>query len=446
MGRKRLRLDQLAHNPLGIEPRLRLGMVARCGAGKREARHACGEPAHEHAADGTEAGDSDAGHRHEQTLGTISTSRLALTRPACPSQARVSPRQPSDLTSICPKDKSVGQSGRSDMLKSWMSGMLKSAAGACGILLAITGATLSQTYPARPMTMIIPFAAGGPTDVLGRVLAQRMSEILGQQIIVENVGGAGGMTGSKRVADAAPDGYTFVLGTVGTHAQSQTMYKKPLYQAATDFVPVALIAEVPIVLITRNDLPVNNLQEFIAYAKANQSHMQYGSAGAGSATHLGCVLLNYLIGVDITHVPYRGTGPAMQDLQGGRIDYLCEIVSTAKPQIDGGTVRGIAIMTKERSNALPNVPTGREQGIPNLAAYTWNALFLPKDAPAEVVKKLHDATVEAMKTPSVRERLEALGAVVVPEERATPEYLGQYVKSEIDKWAAPIKASGVTVE
>ena len=332
------------------------------------------------------------------------------------------------------------------MLKSGVSHVLRSVGAACGIVFTLTTITLAQTYPARPMTMIIPFAAGGPTDVLGRIMEQRMSEILGQQVVVENVGGAGGMTGSKRVADAAPDGYAFVLGTVGTHAQSQTMYKKPLYHAATDFTPVALIAEVPIVLITRKDLPVNNLQQFISYAKANQTKMQYGSAGAGSATHLGCVLLNYLIGVDITHIPYRGTGPAMQDLQGGRIDYLCEIVSTAKPQIDGGTVKAIAIMTKERSPALPNVPTGLEQGTPNLEAYTWNALFLPKDAPAEVVKKLHDATVEAMKTPSVRERLEALGAVVVPEERATPEYLGQYVKREIDKWAAPIKASGVTVE
>jgi tripartite-type tricarboxylate transporter receptor subunit TctC len=332
------------------------------------------------------------------------------------------------------------------MLKSGMSNMLKGVAGACGILLAATSMVLAEDYPARPMTMIIPFAAGGPTDVLGRVMAQRMSEILGQQVVVENVGGAGGMTGSKRVADAAPDGYTFVLGTVGTHAQSQTMYKKPLYHAATDFAPVALIAEVPIVLITRKDLPVNNLQEFIAYAKANQATMQYGSAGAGSATHLGCVLLNYLIGVDITHVPYRGTGPAMQDLQGGRIDYLCEIVSTAKPQIDGGTVEAIAIMTKERSPALPNVPTGLEQGVPNLEAYTWNAIFLPKGTPADIVKKLDDATVEAMKTPRVRERLEGLGAVVVPEDRATPEYLGQFVKSEIDKWAGPIKASGVTVD
>src|SRR5438105_12757405 len=283
------------------------------------------------------------------------------------------------------------------------------------ILLTFCGSAPAQNYPSKPLTMIIPFAAGGPTDVLGRVMAQRMSEIMGQQVVVENVGGAGGMTGSKRVADAASDGYTFVLGTVGTHAQGQSLYKKPLYNAAIDFTPVALIAEVPIVLITRKDLPVNNLQEFVAYAKANEAKMQYGSAGAGSATHLGCVLLNYLIGVDITHVPYRGTGPAMQDLQGGRIAYLCEIVSTAKPQIDGGTVKPIAIMTKERSPALPNVPTGLEQGVPNLEAYTWNAIFLPKGTPADVVKKLHDATVEAMKTPSVRERLEALGAVVVPE-------------------------------
>ncbi|HEY9359895.1 MAG TPA: tripartite tricarboxylate transporter substrate-binding protein [Xanthobacteraceae bacterium] len=332
------------------------------------------------------------------------------------------------------------------MLKSRMSNMLKGVAGACGVLLVATSMALAQDYPAKPMTMIIPFAAGGPTDVLGRVMAQRMSEILAQQVIVENVGGAGGMTGAKRVADAAPDGYTFVLGTVGTQAQSQTMYKRPLYHAATDFAPVALIAEVPIVLITRNDLPVNNLQEFIAYGKANQGKMQYGSAGAGSATHLGCVLLNYLIGVDITHVPYRGTGPAMQDLQGGRIDYLCEIVSTAKPQIDGGTVKAIAIMTKERSPALPNVPTGLEQGVPNLEAYTWNAIFLPKGTPADIVKRLNDATVEAMKTPGVRERLEALGAVIVPEDRATPEYLDLFVKREIDKWAGPIKASGVTVD
>ena len=315
-----------------------------------------------------------------------------------------------------------------------------------GLCLAIVATALAQNYPTKPMTMVIPFAAGGPTDVLGRIVAQRMSEVLGQQVVVENVGGAGGMTGSKRVADAAPDGYTFVRGTVGPPAQGQSLYTRPLYDAVSDFSPVALIAEIPIVLIVRKDLPVSNLAEFVAYAKANQGKMQYGSAGAGSATHLGCVLLNYLIGIDITHVPYRGTGPAMQDLQGGRIDYLCEIISTAKPQIDGGTVKAIAIMTKERSKALPNVPTALEQGIPKLEAYTWNAIFLPKDAASDVVKRLHDATLEAMKTPMVRERLEGLGAVIVPEDRASSQYLAQFVKSEIEKWAAPIKASGVSVE
>jgi tripartite-type tricarboxylate transporter receptor subunit TctC len=317
---------------------------------------------------------------------------------------------------------------------------------AVAALLALTGTGQAQTFPAKPMTMIIPFAAGGPTDVLGRVVGQRMSELLGQQVVVENVGGAGGMTGMKRVADAQPDGYTFGVGTVGTQAQSQTMFKRPLYNSTTDFTPGALIAEVPIVLITRKDLPVNNLKEFVAYAKANQSKMQFGSAGAGSATHLGCVLLNYLIGVDVAHIPYRGTGPAMQDLQGGRIDYLCEVVSTAKPQIDGGTVKGIAIMAKERSKALPNLPTGIEQGVDKLEAYTWNAIFLPKGAAADIVKKINAAVLDTMHTPAVRERLEGLGAVIVPDDRATPEYLGQFVKDEIAKWASPIKASGVTVD
>src|SRR5215831_10636517 len=196
-------------------------------------------------------------------------------------------------------------------------------AAALAALVASTGSAPAQDWPTRPVTMVIPFAAGGPQDTIGRVVAQRLSEILGQQVVIENVGGAGGMTGSKRVADAPPDGYTFVLGSVGTHAQNQTLYKKPAYDAAKDFTPVAFIAQTPIALIVRKDLPVNNLQEFIAYAKANQAKMQFGSAGAGSATHLACVVLNSVIGVDITHIPYKGTGPAMQDLVGGRIDFLC---------------------------------------------------------------------------------------------------------------------------
>jgi tripartite-type tricarboxylate transporter receptor subunit TctC len=323
---------------------------------------------------------------------------------------------------------------------------VRSLATIAAILFAFNLPANAQKFPDRAMTMVIPFAAGGPTDVLGRVMAGRMSELLGQQIVVENVGGAGGMTGSARVANAAPDGYQFVLGTVGTHAQGQTLYKHPLYNAVTDFTPVILVANVPIVLITRKDLPANNFKEFVTYAKANQTKMQFGSAGAGSATHLGCVLLDYLIGVNITHVPYRGTGPAMQDLEGGRVDYLCDIITTAKPQIDGHTVKGLAIFDKKRSPALPDLPTAIEQGTPNLVAYTWNAIFLPKNTPAPIVKTLHDAALAAMHTPSVHDRLTGLGAEVSSDEEATPQFLGEFVKSEIAKWAPPIKASGVSIE
>jgi tripartite-type tricarboxylate transporter receptor subunit TctC len=321
----------------------------------------------------------------------------------------------------------------------------KLSSAAVGALLMLTGAAAAQNFPTHPLVMVIPFAAGGPQDVLGRIIGQSMGEALGQTIIIENVGGAGGMTGSVRVAQAPPDGYTMVLGSVGTHAQNQTLFKQPLYDAATDFTPVALIAETPIALITRKDLPPNNFKEFVSYAKANQAKMQYGSAGAGSATHLGCVVLNYVIGVDITHVPYRGTGPAMQDLSGGRIDYLCDIIATAKPQIDAGAVKGLAIMTKERAAVLPNLPTTLEQGT-DVQAYTWSAIFLPKGAPDAVVQKLNGAIVKAMKTASVRDRMASLGAVLVADDRATPQYLGQFVKSEIVKWAAPIKASGVTID
>jgi tripartite-type tricarboxylate transporter receptor subunit TctC len=324
--------------------------------------------------------------------------------------------------------------------------MMKVVTGVLAGLVGLTASAAAQNYPTRPVTMIIPFAAGGPTDVLGRIVGQRMSEILGQQVVIENVGGAGGMTGSKRVADAAPDGYVMGIGTVGTHAQGQTLYKKPLYNSQTDFTPVALLAQVPILLTVRKDLPAKDFKEFVTYVQTNQSKMQFGSAGAGSATHLGCVLLNYIIKANVTHIPFRGTGPAMTELQAGRIDYMCEISSTAKPHVDGGSVRALAIFQSKRSPALPDLATAEEQGTKDLIAYTWNAIFLPKGTPDAIVKKLNSAMLEAMHSPAVKDKLSALGAEIVPDNQATPEYLAKLVKDETEKWAVPIKASGVTVE
>jgi tripartite-type tricarboxylate transporter receptor subunit TctC len=316
-------------------------------------------------------------------------------------------------------------------------------AAAAPLLLA--SAVQAEDWPTRPLTMINPFAAGGPNDVVARVFAQRMGEILGQSIVIENIGGAGGMSGADRVAKAPPDGYTFLQGTVGTQAQNQTLFKTPAYNSMTDFAPVALVIEAPLVLVARKDLPVNDLKEFVAYTKANREKMQYASAGTGSAIHLGCALLNMVAGLDVVHVPYRGANPAMQDLMSGRVDYLCDIITTAKPQIDAGTVKAIAILATARSPVLPNVPTAIEQGF-DVEAYTWNAFFLPKGTPEAIVRKLNQATVEAMKTPALRKKLEAAGLILVSEDRTTPEYLAKFVQSEIAKWAVPIKAGGISVE
>jgi tripartite-type tricarboxylate transporter receptor subunit TctC len=303
----------------------------------------------------------------------------------------------------------------------------------------------AEDWPTRPLTMVNPFAAGGPNDVMARLFAQRMGEILGQPVIVENIGGAGGMNGAERVAKAAPDGYTFLQGTVGTQAQNQTLFKKPAYDSTKDFAPVALAVEAPLVLIARKDFPARDMKEFVAYAKTHGDKMQYASAGTGSAIHLGCALVNQVAGIDVVHVPYRGANPAMQDLISGRVDYLCDIITTAKPQIDAGTVKPIAILTRARSKVLPDVPTAIEQGF-NVEAYTWNAFFLPKGTPEAIVQKLNHATVEAMKTPSVREKLESAGLQFVSDDRTTPEYLAKFVQSEIAKWAVPIKAGGISVE
>jgi tripartite-type tricarboxylate transporter receptor subunit TctC len=293
--------------------------------------------------------------------------------------------------------------------------------------------------------MIVPFAPGGAFDVLGRVLAPRISEVLGRQIVIENVTGAGGVTAAVRVAKSPPDGYQFVLGD-SSFAHSQALYKNPPYNTAADFAPVVLIAEQPAVLIARNSLPINNLSKFIAYAKKNESAMRYGSAGPGSPTHLACLLLNLSIGVNITHVPYRGGAPAMQDVIAERLDYQCPILGTAVSQIEGGQVKPIAILTKNRSPRLPMLPSAQEEGLANFEASAWNAIFLPWGTPAAVIHKLHDATVAAMETPAVQARLKELGVTIVAPERRSPEYLKEFVAAEIKKWYDPIKAAGTSFD
>ncbi len=312
--------------------------------------------------------------------------------------------------------------------------------------LAGVGSAQAQSWPTRPLTMVVPFAAGGIGDVLGRILAPRLSELLGRQVIIENIGGAGGMAGAARVAKAAPDGYTFVLGSAGTHAHNQTLYKSPLYNAATDFAPVALVVEQPVVLVVRKDLPPGNLPDFIAYAKANQAKMQYGSPGTGSAVHLACAILNAAIGVKVTHIPYRGGGPAMQDLIAGRLDYQCTGSTNAIAQLESNTIKAIALLSLERSPILPQVPTAHEQGLRDFEAPLWWALFLPKGTPPAIIAKLNEATVATMSTPAVQQRLKETGYDLVAPERRSPDYLQKFVESEIAKWAEPIRATGVSID
>jgi tripartite-type tricarboxylate transporter receptor subunit TctC len=300
-------------------------------------------------------------------------------------------------------------------------------------------------WPKRPLTMLYPFTAGSAGDGIGRILANRMAELLGRPVIFENAGGAGGMTGANRVAKAEPDGYLFLLG--GTfNVVNQTMYRQPLYNVETDLAPVALLAEQPTVLIARKDLPANNLPELIAYAKANNGKMHYGSAGIGSITHLSCMLLSSAIGADVTHVPYRGGGGALQDLLAGRIDYQCPILTVALPQIQGGTVKAIAMLGKERSPALAGLATAHEQGLEGFDVTNWYGFFLPKSTPAPIVQKLYDVAIAALQTPSVQEKLRAIGAVIVAPERQSPEYLRRHVTREIDKWGRAIGAAGVQID
>ncbi|HVG52723.1 MAG TPA: tripartite tricarboxylate transporter substrate binding protein [Xanthobacteraceae bacterium] len=322
--------------------------------------------------------------------------------------------------------------------------MLRFSLAAAFMLLAAE--THAQDWPSRPVTMIVPYTAGGPVDTVGRILAQRLGEVLGQQVIVENVGGAGGMTGSSRVAKAAPDGYTFLMAGTSVMAMNQTLYKKPLYDAATDFAPVTLMTDSARVLIVRKDLPVNTFTEFVAYAKANEAKMQYGTAGAGSGTHVCAIVLDAHMGTKITHVPYRGSAQAMQDMIAGRIDFIAEQISTALPQIEAKSVKAIVTLGQDRAPGLEDLPTAREQGLEGLDCGAWGAFAFPKGTPAAIVQKMAKAANDTVETPAVRERLKVVGVTVPPPERRTLEYFAKFIPSEIERWVGPIKAAGVTAD
>jgi tripartite-type tricarboxylate transporter receptor subunit TctC len=311
-------------------------------------------------------------------------------------------------------------------------------------LAAIMQPAAAQDYPTRPVTMVVPFPPGGGTDVLGRMVGKRLSEVLGQQVVIENVGGAGGMIGSNRVVHAPPDGYQFVLGS-RADAINQTLYKHPLYNLQTDLVPVILVADQPMILIARKGLPADGLQQFIAYVKKNQATVHSGSAGIGSTGYVDCALFNQAIGVKVQDIPYRGGGPALVDLIGQQFDYFCTLSPTAVPPVKAGLVKPIAMLSRKRLPSLPDLPTTFEQGL-KFEASTWFGFFLPKGTPAAIIKKLHDATATAINTPAVQEKLAATGTFVVPPEHQTTAYLQSIIGPEIEKNGAPLKAAGMSIE
>ncbi len=314
------------------------------------------------------------------------------------------------------------------------------------VTIAAVGAASAQSWPTRPVTMVVPFAAGSSTDTAGRVLAAGLSEVLGQQMIVENVGGGGGMTGTARVAKAPPDGYQLIFASVDSMAIVPAMHKTPLYNSITDFTAAGLVVEQPIVLITRKDLPVSTLQEFVAYARANHAKMQFGSSGVGSGSHFSCAKLNAAIGIEPAHVPYRGSGLAMQDLIGGRIDYFCALGAAAMGPLEAGNAKAIALLTSERSDLFPALRTSREQGIPGVDSYFWTAFFFPKDTPDAVVQKLYDATNRTLNSPTTVERLKKAGVAAIAPELRTPAYLKGFIGREVETWAGMVKASGIAIE
>lgn len=299
-----------------------------------------------------------------------------------------------------------------------------------------------QAWPQRPITMIVPFAAGGPTDVVARIVGDHMSRTLGQQIVVENVAGAGGTTGITRAAGSAPDGYTIMMGHMGTHGAAPALYPKLRYDPAKDFAPIGLAAGTPIVIVGKKEFPATDLAGLASHLKANAGTLNMAHAGIGSVSHTTGVLLLSILDAKPTFVAYRGTGPALNDLMAGTVDLMTDQIVNVAPQIDAGTIRAFAIATPERSPALPNVPTTREAGLPDYQVSAWNAMFAPKGTPPAVVAKLSAALVGALDDEATRKRLLDLGATIPDRDGRSPEALQALVVSEVARWTPVLKAAG----
>ena len=307
-------------------------------------------------------------------------------------------------------------------------------------------AVQAQTYPSKPITMIVPFAAGGPTDIIARIVGEHMAKTLGQQIVIENVAGAGGTTGSTRAKSAAPDGYTIMMGHMGTHGAAPALYPTLRYDPTKDFEQIGLVAGTPIVIVTKKDFPATDLKGFVAYVKANAGKVNQAHAGVGSVSFTTCLLLSSQMGVKPTAVAYRGTGPALNDLVGGQVDYMCDQIVNLVEQINGGAVKALAIATAERSPVLPNVPTTTEAGLPEYQVSAWNAIFAPKGVSKEIAAKLNGALGAALDDPATRKRLLELGSVIPDAAGRTPEALATLVSAEVARWTPILKAAGAVAQ
>jgi tripartite-type tricarboxylate transporter receptor subunit TctC len=326
------------------------------------------------------------------------------------------------------------------MLMKTTRGLLAAGLAAIASLLAIPAE--AQTFPTRAITLIIPFPAGGSTDLVGRLVAEKMSTLLGQQVVVDNRGGAGGNIGSAAVAKAEPDGYTILMGTVATHALNPALYTKMPYDAAKDFAPISLLVTVPNVLVVHPSVPANNVKELIDLVKKEPGKYSYASSGNGTPLHLSGELFKSLAGVDIVHVPYKGAGPALIDVLGGQVPIMFDNLPSSTQHIKDGKLKGLGVTTKERSAVFPDMPAIAET-LPGYETYTWNALFAPAKTPADVVARLNDAANKAIADPKVKAKLAEFSATTVG---STPEELQKHVEAELAKWAPIVKASGAKVD